>query len=86
VHSFPPDPSRIPGLPSELRSPLFARETAFALRVPAGAEARLDPEEHDAHQWVSPAEALRLLTFAGLRRAVRLTFGESPPEGVWVGG
>jgi lipoyl(octanoyl) transferase len=57
---------------SEPRAPLFARETAFALRVPAGSEPRLDPREHAAHRWVEQEEALRRLPFAGLRRAVRL--------------
>ena len=80
VHGFPLDPARIPGLASELRAPLFARETAFALRVPAATEVRLDPTEHHAHQWVSPAAALRLLPFAGLRRSVRLSLGEPPPR------
>src|SRR5207253_24730 len=55
VHSFALDPARIPVLASELRAPLFARETAFALRVPAATEVQLDPTEHDDHQWVSPA-------------------------------
>jgi hypothetical protein len=52
--------------------PRFARETAFAVRVPGGSEVRLDPGEHDAHEWVAIDEALRRLPFAGLRRAVQL--------------
>ena len=79
VHAFPLDPARIPGLPSP-RRPLFARETAFALRVPPGTEVRLDPSEHDHHRWCPVAEALDLLPFAGLRRAVRIATGEPPPE------
>ena len=29
-------------------------------------------DEHDEHRWCTPEEALRLLPFAGLRRAVRV--------------
>jgi lipoyl(octanoyl) transferase len=78
VHAFPLDPSRIPGLSGPAR-PRFARETAFALHVPAGTEVRLDPSEHDLHRWVPVPEALQLLPFAGLRRALRIATGEPPP-------
>jgi lipoyl(octanoyl) transferase len=78
VHAFPLDPSRIPGS-SPGRAPSFARETAFAVRIPPGTEVRLDPGEHDLHQWCSIPEALRLLPFAGLRRALRIATGEPPP-------
>jgi len=50
--------------------PLFARETAFAATV--SGEPRLS-DEHDEHRWCAPDEALQLLPFAGLRRAVRLS-------------
>jgi len=50
--------------------PLFARETAFAATV--SGEPRLS-DEHDEHRWCTPDEALQLLPFAGLRRAVRLS-------------
>ena len=72
AHSFALDPARIPGLAQGPRPPRFAHETAFALRVPPGTEVRLDPTEHDAHRWVPIPEALELLPFAGLRRAVHL--------------
>ena len=72
AHSFALDPARIPGLPPGARAPRFAHETAFALRVPEGTEVRLDPTEHDAHRWAPIPEALQLLPFAGLRRAIRL--------------
>src|SRR3954469_2476826 len=49
--------------------PLFAHETAFATDV--SGEPRLS-DEHDAHRWCTEQEALELLPFAGLRRAVRL--------------
>ena len=49
--------------------PLFVEESAFAVRV--SGEPRLS-DEHDEHRWCTPEEALRLLPFAGLRRAVRL--------------
>ena len=78
VHAFPLDPSRVPGS-SPGGAPLFASETAFAVRVPPGTEVRLDPTEHDLHQWCPIPEALRLLPFAGLRRAVRIATGEPAP-------
>ena len=49
--------------------PLFAQETAFAVRVEG--EPKLS-DEHVEHRWCTPDEALRLLPFKGLRRAVRL--------------
>jgi lipoyl(octanoyl) transferase len=52
--------------------PLVVEETAFAVRVEG--EPRLS-DEHDEHRWCTPQEALRLLPFAGLRRAVRLLTG-----------
>jgi hypothetical protein len=55
--------------------PLFAEETAFATRV--SGEPRLS-DEHDEHRWCTPEEALRLLPFAGLRRAVRLAQAADP--------
>jgi len=72
AHSFALDPARIPGLAQGPRPPRFAHETAFALRVPPGTEVRLDPTEHDAHRWAPIPEALELLPFAGLRRAIRM--------------
>jgi lipoyl(octanoyl) transferase len=55
--------------------PVFAREQAFAVRVPAGSEPRLDAREHVEHRWVAPDEAQRRLPFAGLRRAARMAAG-----------
>ena len=52
--------------------PVFAEETAFAALVTG--EPRLS-DEHEAHRWCTPAEALEILPFAGLRRAVRLAAG-----------
>ena len=52
--------------------PLVVEETAFAVRVEG--EPRLS-DEHDEHRWCTPQEALRLLPFAGLRRAIRLLTG-----------
>jgi lipoyl(octanoyl) transferase len=48
-----------------------AEETAFAARLPPGFTCRLS-EEHVEHGWFTPAEALELLRYAGLRRAVQL--------------
>ncbi|GAC1299750.1 MAG: hypothetical protein NVSMB23_30720 [Myxococcales bacterium] len=70
VHSFPIDPA-LAGA-TGARAPWFARETAFALRVPAGSDPVLEPREHDAARWVPASQALRELPFAGLRRSVRL--------------
>src|SRR5712671_3541808 len=64
VHSFALDPAVM----RREGPPRFARETAFAVRVPEGSEVRLDPGEHDAHEWVAIDEALNRLPFAGLRR------------------
>jgi len=64
VHSFALD------LPGSVR-PIFAEETAFAVRV-AGSSVRLDPREHDAFRWCTVEEALALMPYAGLRRALRL--------------
>jgi len=49
--------------------PLFAQETAFAVTV--SGEPRLS-DEHDEHRWCTPEEALGMMPYAGLRRAVRL--------------
>lgn len=76
VHAFALDPSLTaggqpqPGAPP--KAPVFARETAFGLRVPAGSEPRLEPREHAEHRWVPVEDALRLLPFAGLRRGLKL--------------
>ena len=53
--------------------PLFVQETAFAVQVEG--EPRLS-DEHDEHRWCTPDEALALLPFAGLRRAVRLALAK----------
>jgi lipoyl(octanoyl) transferase len=81
AHSFALDPSRIPGLPQGPRAPRFAHETAFALHVPSGAGVRLDPSEHDDHRWTHFTEALRMLPFSGLRRAVVLALSSSSGAG-----
>jgi lipoyl(octanoyl) transferase len=49
--------------------PLVVEERAYTARV--SGEPRLS-DEHDDHRWCTLAEALQLLPFAGLRRAVRL--------------
>ncbi len=72
-HSFVLKRSLAPALGAG--PPLVAHETAFALRVPAGSEPRLDGREHDEHKWLAVDDALRALPFAGLRRAVRLAAG-----------
>ena len=73
VHSFALDPGLVPASGSApARVPVFARETAFALRVPAGSEPRLDAREHDEYRWLPIDHALRLLPLSGLRRALKL--------------
>ena len=47
----------------------FAQETAFTVTVQG--EPRLS-DEHDEHRWCTVEEALELLPFAGLKRAVKL--------------
>ena len=84
VHSFALD-STVAAAPdnASARAPVFARETAFALRVPPGCEPRLDPREHDDYRWLPIDCALRLLPFAGLRRALKLAAGtSSEPQSV----
>jgi lipoyl(octanoyl) transferase len=82
VHAFALDPSLtpagqpVPGAPP--RPPVFARETAFGLRVRPGSEPRLDPREHDEHRWVPVEDALRMLPFAGLRRGLKLFAAPGP--------
>ncbi len=51
-----------------------AEETAFAARLPANFAPRLS-DEHVEGAWLSAAEALSRLPFAGLRRAVQLATG-----------
>jgi lipoyl(octanoyl) transferase len=51
--------------------PPFAHETSFVLKLSGDAEPRLS-DEHVEHRWCTVEEALPLLPFAGLRRAVKL--------------
>jgi lipoyl(octanoyl) transferase len=75
-HAFALDPSLLGRPAGDLRT---AAETAFAARVPPGAEPRLSGE-HVAMEWVVPAEAEVRLRHAGLRRAVRLASGGRSAE------
>ena len=52
-------------------TPRFAHETAFVLALPASAQPRLS-DEHVDFRWCTIGEAMQLLPFAGLRRAVSL--------------
>ena len=52
-------------------TPSFAHETAFVLALPASAQPRLS-DEHVDFRWCTIGEAMQLLRFAGLRRAVSL--------------
>jgi lipoyl(octanoyl) transferase len=66
-HAFGVEPAQA----ARMGGALVARETAFAARMPPGFTPRLG-EEHGEWGWFAPAEALKRLRYAGLRRAVRL--------------
>lgn len=68
VHGFALGSSLLPGGEGALRT---GQETAFAALLPADFVPRLS-DEHRDWGWFDPAEALSLLPWAGLRRAVRL--------------
>jgi lipoyl(octanoyl) transferase len=68
VHGFALGSTPVPGGEGVLRT---GQETAFAALLPEGFEPRLS-DEHRDWGWFDPAEALALLPWAGLRRAVRL--------------
>jgi lipoyl(octanoyl) transferase len=67
-HAFALDPAVNRVRPGTL---VIGEEVAFAATVPAGVEPRLS-DEHAEHAWITPAEMLERIPFAGLRRAVRL--------------
>jgi lipoyl(octanoyl) transferase len=67
-HAFALDPS----INRVKRATVFlVEEHAFAARLPEGFAARLS-DEHAEHAWLSPAEAVERVRFAGLKRAIRL--------------
>jgi lipoyl(octanoyl) transferase len=70
-HAFALDPSinRVAGA-----TVFVVEEQAFAARLPEGFAARLS-DEHAEHAWVTPAEAVERVRFAGLKRAIRLATG-----------
>jgi len=49
-----------------------AEETAFVVEAPADFRPALSAREHDASEWVSPADAAVRFPFAGLRRGAAL--------------
>lgn len=61
-----------------------ALERTYALEVAGETVPKLDPKEHDAHRWVTPAEALALVRHPsnaeGLRKAYKLVFGRELGE------
>jgi lipoyl(octanoyl) transferase len=71
VHGFALGPSLSDRLGGGLRT---GRETAFVARVPEGFEPRLS-EEHRSSGWFTPEEAVAVVPWAGLRRAIRLASG-----------
>lgn len=74
-HAFALDPTVNRVRPGTL---VLVEETAYVARLPAGAVPRLS-EEHAEYAWVTPAEGLERLRFAGLRRAVRLAVRAGVP-------
>jgi lipoyl(octanoyl) transferase len=70
THAFGIEPG-LAGPPPATAVLRVAEETAFAARLPEGFACRLS-DEHVEQAWLTPAEALERLRFAGLRRAVRL--------------
>ncbi|MGA8892678.1 MAG: lipoyl(octanoyl) transferase LipB [Anaeromyxobacteraceae bacterium] len=72
VHGFPIGALQAARVGSGLRT---GEETAFTARLPQEFEPRLS-EEHREWGWFEPAEAVRLLPWAGLRRAVSLATGD----------
>ncbi len=52
--------------------PRILEETAFAAFWKSGSDARIDRAEHDSFCWATIDEALAMLPFTGLRRAVQL--------------
>ncbi len=67
-HAFALDPSVNRVKPGRV---VVVEEQAFASRLPAGFSVRIS-DEHAEHGWFAPDDAIRMLRFAGLRRAVRL--------------
>lgn len=50
----------------------LAEESAFVVEAPADFQPSLSAREHDASEWLTPAEAATRFPFAGLQRGVRL--------------
>ncbi len=76
-HDFPLDP----GITRrELVTVKWARETAYYTLVPASFDCRRAPREHDAHEWLSPDEALTRLPYQGLRAALHLALAAAEAE------
>jgi lipoyl(octanoyl) transferase len=73
-HAFALDPSVNRVRPGAL---VVVEETAFAARLPAGFAPTLS-DEHSEHVTVAPAEAMKRLRFAGLRKAVKLAAAALP--------
>ena len=67
-HGFVLEPGIVPEAAPGV---MVVEETAFSASLPPGFTCRLS-EEHTEHSWFTPGDALEMLRFAGLRRAVRL--------------
>lgn len=74
-HDFPLDP----GITRRaLVTVKWAHETAYFTVVPASFECRRAVREHDAHEWLSLAEAMERVPYEGLRRALKLAVARLP--------
>jgi len=76
VHGFALGPAQAARVGGGLRT---GRETAFAALLPDGFEPRLS-DEHRDWGWFTEDEAISLLPWAGLRRAVRLARAGAGPR------
>ena len=54
------------------KEPEVLEETAFTCVADSESRVRLDPAEHDEMKWFSVEDAIQLVPFAGLKRAIRL--------------
>ena len=76
VHSF------LFGEPRADRAPRIFQETAFWTLVSGQEPVRLDGREHLTSEWVSAAEAIERIPFAGLREVIRRAFAAARGNGL----
>ncbi len=64
---------------SFVRMDRVVQETCFALWARPDAAVRMDPNEHDDQRWTSLAKAIEEISFAGMKRALRLAGETAAP-------